>query len=72
MLIFKDAALKDQLYTSRHAYSAVPAAFHAFDDVEKNVCEQIAKVKSHPWLPKEVPVRGFVYDVKNGRLNEVN
>jgi carbonic anhydrase len=72
MLTFNDAALKEQLYTSTHAYSAVPAAFHAFGDVEKNVREQIAKVKSHPWIPKEVPVRGFVYDVKSGRLKEVN
>jgi len=28
-------------------------------------------VKSHPWIPKHIPVRGFVYDVKTGRLTEV-
>jgi len=28
-------------------------------------------VKSHPWIPKHIPVRGFVYDVKTGRLKEV-
>ena len=32
MLTFKDAALKDQLYTATHAYSAIPAAFHAFEE----------------------------------------
>jgi carbonic anhydrase len=26
---------------------------------------------SHPWIPKHVPVRGFIYDVKAGRLTEV-
>jgi carbonic anhydrase len=71
MLTFQDSDLKAQLHASTHAYSAIPAAFHAFSDVEANVRQQIAKVKSHPWLPQEVPVRGFVYDVKTGRLSEV-
>jgi carbonic anhydrase len=71
MLTFKDADLKDQLHASTHAFSAIPATFHAFSDLENNVRHQIAKVKSHPWLPQEVPVRGFVYDVKTGRLSEV-
>jgi carbonic anhydrase len=29
------------------------------------------KVKSHPWIPKHIPVRGFIYDVKTGALGEV-
>jgi carbonic anhydrase len=33
--------------------------------------EQIKKVRSHPWIAKEVPVRGFVFDVDTGRLREV-
>jgi carbonic anhydrase len=45
--------------------------FHAFDNLEENVREQIRKVKAHPWIPKHIPVRGFVYDVKTGRLQEV-
>jgi len=28
-------------------------------------------VKSHPWVPKQIAVRGFVYDMKSGRLEEV-
>jgi carbonic anhydrase len=48
-----------------------PLHFHAFDNLEENVREQVRKVKSHPWIPKEIPVRGFIYDVKTGRLQEV-
>jgi carbonic anhydrase len=48
-----------------------PNHFHAFSNVEGNVRRQIQKVKSHPWIPKTVPVRGFVYNVKTGRLHEV-
>jgi hypothetical protein len=28
-------------------------------------------VKAHPWIPETVTVRGFIYDVKTGRLEEV-
>jgi carbonic anhydrase len=49
----------------------IPLHFHAFDNLEENVREQVRKVKSHPWIPKDIPVRGFIYDVKTGRLQEV-
>jgi carbonic anhydrase len=40
--------------------------------VENNVRQQIQRVKTHPWIPKQIPVRGFVYDVKSGSLREVS
>lgn len=49
-----------------------PMQFHAFDSLEENVRAQIRKVKAHPWIPQQIPVRGFIYDVKTGRLKEVN
>jgi carbonic anhydrase len=49
-----------------------PNVFHAFPDLERNVREQIQKVKSHPWIPDSIPVRGFIYDVKTGKLDEVS
>lgn len=45
---------------------------YAFDDLESNLCEQVRNVKSHPWIPKNIPVRGFIYDVKTGKLTEVD
>jgi carbonic anhydrase len=71
MLTFHDADLQKKLRESTHANAVAPEAFHSFSNVEQNVREQIEKVKSHPWIPKEIPVRGFVYDVKSGRLSEV-
>jgi carbonic anhydrase len=29
------------------------------------------KLRSHPWIPQGIAVRGFVYDVKSGKLREV-
>jgi len=48
-----------------------PATFYAFTDLDQNVRQQMGRLRSHPWVPREVPVRGFVYDVAAGRLREV-
>jgi carbonic anhydrase len=72
MLTFKDAELRAKLQKQTGAAAAVPAHFHAFTNLEENLRQQIQKVKSHPWIPKQIPVRGFIYDVKTGRLKEVS
>jgi carbonic anhydrase len=51
--------------------SVVPAQFHAFKDLDANVRHQLRKLHAHPWIAKQVVVRGFVYDVKTGLLREV-
>ena len=33
--------------------------------------QSIARIKASPFIPKKSSVRGFVYDVRSGRLNEV-
>lgn len=71
MLTFKDEDLRARLLKSTGTATVAPVHFHAFPNLEENVRQQIQKVKSHPWVPKGIPVRGFIYDVKTGRLNEV-
>lgn len=71
MLTFKDDDLRENLKRQTGTATFAPAHFHAFDDLEKNVREQVQKVKAHPWVPQHIPVRGFIYDVTTGRLNEV-
>ena len=63
--------LKKRLAEKMGTTAGAPAQFHAFEDLEENVRQQIRRVKSHPWIPKHIPVRGFVYDVKSGKLSEV-
>jgi carbonic anhydrase len=72
MLTFKDDDLRERLEKETGTVSDVPASFHAFNDVEANVRRQVETVRSHPWIPKGIPVRGFIYDVKTGKLNEVS
>ena len=71
MLTFKDEELKSKLQQETMKTAVDPEIFYAFQDLEKNVREQLSKVKSHPWMPADVPVRGFIYDVKSGTLKEV-
>jgi len=71
MLTFKDDELRAKLQKQTGTATVAPVAFHAFSNLEENVRQQIQKVKSHPWLPKQISVRGFIYDVKTGKLKEV-
>ena len=70
MLTFTDHELLQKLRDETNG-SVDPIPFYSFTDLEKNVAWQVQKVKSHPLLPDDIPVRGFIYDVKSGTLNEV-
>ena len=40
-------------------------------DQTKSVREDVARIRSHPLVPKDIPVYGYIYDVKTGTLIEV-
>lgn len=46
--------------------------WHTIRDQAESVRDDVARIKSHPLVPKGIPVHGFVYDVKTGRLNAVS
>lgn len=37
----------------------------------QSVTEDVEKIRNHPLVPKTIPIYGFIYDVKSGRLMEV-
>ena len=45
--------------------------FHAFRDLEQNVRNQVRRIRENPFLPRNIDTRGYTYDVKTGRLCEV-
>ena len=71
MLRFTDDELEQRLRKETGQAPIAPARFYSFTDAEQNTREQIQKARSHPWISRDVPIRGFVYDVKTGRLTEV-
>ena len=69
MLTFRD----DDVKASIEADTGLrpPFALEAFPDLEEDVRQSIRRVEACPYLPVRDKVRGFVYDVKTGRLSEV-
>jgi carbonic anhydrase len=47
-------------------------AAEAFDDLDTDVRQSIARIKASPFIPRKDSVRGFVYEVESGRLREVS
>jgi len=68
---FTDKALNDKLARETGDATPVPMRLFSFHDPEENTRAQIAKVRSHPWIARDVAVRGFIFDVDTGRLREV-
>jgi carbonic anhydrase len=46
-------------------------AAEAFTDLDEDVRQSIARIKASPFIPRKDAVRGFVFDVATGKLNEV-
>ncbi len=68
---FTDDELNAKLSASTGDASPAPMRFFCYRDPKQNTLEQIEKVRSHPWIAKNVPVRGFIFDVNTGLLQEV-
>jgi carbonic anhydrase len=46
--------------------------FLPFPDLEQSVRDDVQFLKDSPLIPDDISVRGFVYDVKTGKVTEVN
>lgn len=47
-------------------------AAEAFDDLDEDVRQSIARIEASPFIPHKDGIRGFVYDVQTGALREVS
>lgn len=68
---FTDDELNSKLAAETGDSTPAPMRLFAYKDPVQHTREQIKKVRSHPWISKEVPVRGFVFDMQTGLLSEV-
>src|SRR5580692_10479787 len=68
---FTDAELNAKLTAETGVATPAPMRFFAYKDPEQNTREQIKTVRAHPWIAKEIPVRGFVFDMETGLLREI-
>ena len=70
MLTFTDDQFKADLEKETGIKPAWAA--EAFTDLDADVRQSIARIKASPFIPRTDAVRGFVYDVHTGALNEVS
>jgi carbonic anhydrase len=69
MLTFKDDEVKRQIEKETGIRPAF--ALEAFSDIEEDVRQSVARLEASPFIPNKSSVRGFVYEVRSGRLSEV-
>ena len=69
MLTFTDDDFRNQVLADTGIKPEWAA--EAFADLELDVRQSIARIKASPFIPRKDSVRGFVYDVHTGRLDEV-
>jgi carbonic anhydrase len=43
-----------------------------FSDNAKSVVEDVVRIRRHPLVPNDIPIYGYIYDVKSGKLVEVS
>lgn len=70
MLTFSNEQIREMLANDMGA-DASAIDFLPFGDLEASVREDVATVRSSPLIPNDIPVSGFIYDVRTGRLAAV-
>ncbi len=70
MLTFSNDDLRGKLADEAGA-DASAVDFHPFPDLEERVRASVRTVRESPFLPDDIPVSGWVYDVRSGRLDPV-
>jgi carbonic anhydrase len=69
MLTFTDDGLKRAIQDDTGIKPTWAA--EAFDDIEEDVRQSKARITASPFIPHKDAIRGFVFDVATGKLNEV-
>jgi carbonic anhydrase len=69
MLTFTDDGFKASIQQETGIKPAWSA--ESFTDLDADVRQSIARIKASPFIPHKDAIRGFVFDVATGKLNEV-
>jgi carbonic anhydrase len=72
MATFTNDDLRERLREERGAdASGIDFLPFSGSDLDQSVREDVERIRTSPLLPADIPVRGFVYDVRSGGLREV-
>ena len=70
METFTNEQLREQLGRDLGA-DASTVEFLPFTDLDESVRQDVETIRSSPLIPQDIPVSGYVYDVRTGRLRAV-
>jgi carbonic anhydrase len=71
MELFSEEDFANHLHKECGVWAVAPDRFHFYSDVNQATERQVLKLRSHPWIPSDVVIRGFVFDLSTGELREV-
>jgi carbonic anhydrase len=71
MELFSEENFEKHLHAQTGVWAVAPDKFHCYTDVNGQTQKQVLKLRSHPWIPSNVVIRGFVFDLATGELREV-
>jgi carbonic anhydrase len=71
MEIFSEEEFENHIHKQTGVWAVSPDRFHCYKDVNLVTQKQVLKLKSHPWIPADIAIRGFVFDLATGELREV-
>ncbi len=57
--------------TSKGSTAGRYVKWHTIAHREKSVVEDVERIRNHPLVPHDIPIYGYIYDVRSGRLIEV-
>ena len=66
MLTFSNDDMVEKLGDQASSIDFLP-----FSDLAASVKEDVDRIRQHPLVPDDIPVSGYIYDVKTGKLQEV-
>jgi carbonic anhydrase len=70
MLTFQDDDFRRQIQDETGIKP--PWTAESFSDLEEDVRQSKARIEASPFVPRKDSIRGFIYDVDTGRLQEVS
>jgi len=71
MEMFSEETFENHLHAECGVWAVAPDKFHFYSDVDQATQRQVLKLRSHPWIPSKIVIRGFVFDLATGKLKEV-
>ena len=71
MEMFSEEAFGAHIHEKCGVWAVAPDKFHCYSDVDDATEKQVLKLRSHPWIPSSVVIRGFVFDLATGEMREV-